>query len=111
MVKSEYMVLAGGCIVCRRCQATSKRTGQQCRSPAVNDKRVCRIHGGLSTGPRTPEGRARCGRKTHGNSTRQARAELSLELQQLAVIEAIALRAGVIDQPSRGRKPGWRKST
>ncbi len=109
MNKSKYMVLAGGRIVCRRCQATSKATGQQCRSPAVSDKRVCRIHGGLSTGPRTPEGRARCGRKTHGNSTRQARAELSRELQELAVIEAIALRAGVIDEPSRGRKPGWRK--
>ena len=109
MVKSEYMVLAGGRIVCRRCQALSKATGQQCRSPAVNDKRVCRIHGGLSTGPRTPEGRARCGRKTHGNSTRQARAELSLELQRLAVIETIALRARLIDTPSRGRKPGWRK--
>ncbi len=111
MNKSKYMVLAGGRIVCRRCQATSKATGQQCRSPAVSDKRVCRIHGGLSTGPRTPEGRARCGRKSHGNSSRKARAELSLELQQLAVIEAIALRAGLIDEPSRGRKPGWRKST
>jgi len=43
----------------RRCQAMSKQTGKRCRQPAVPGKRACRFHGGLSTGPKTPEGKAR----------------------------------------------------
>ena len=31
-------------------------TGRPCRGPAIHGKRRCRLHGGLSTGPRTPEG-------------------------------------------------------
>ncbi len=107
MVESDYIVLASGRIVCRRCQAIIKSTGQQCRSPSMAKDRFCWLH----AKPNAYEWRNRYGRKSHGNSTRDARAELSLELQQLAVIEAIALRAGLIDEPSRGRKPGWRKST
>jgi hypothetical protein len=41
-----------------RCGAKT-RAGGQCRAPAVPDGRRCRMHGGLSTGPRTPEGKAR----------------------------------------------------
>lgn len=106
-----YLFICGRNIACLRCQATSKRTNMQCAAPAMSGKLVCRFHGGRSTGPRTPEGRARCGRRIHGNSTRQARLELSLELQQLAIIESIALQTGVIAEPSRGRKNGWRKLT
>lgn len=38
----------------------------------------CRMHGGPSTGPRTPEGleRSRNARKTHGYYSRRWRAEL-----------------------------------
>ena len=43
----------GGRIRCNQCQAKSKRTGQQCRLPAMTEgKAVCRTHGGLSTGPK-----------------------------------------------------------
>ncbi|MDA0630613.1 MAG: HGGxSTG domain-containing protein, partial [Proteobacteria bacterium] len=38
----------------------SKRTRKQCGAPAMRGKRVCRFHGGLSTGPKSAEGRARC---------------------------------------------------
>ena len=41
-----------------RCGARTKRTGRPCRGPAMRNGR-CRLHGGLSTGPRTPEGLAR----------------------------------------------------
>jgi hypothetical protein len=43
------------------------RAGECCRQPAMRNGR-CRMHGGLSTGPRTVEGRARCAavRRTHG---------------------------------------------
>lgn len=41
-----------------RCGALSRSTGKPCRQPALANGR-CRFHGGLSTGPRTPAGRAR----------------------------------------------------
>lgn len=41
-----------------RCGACT-RAGHPCRSPAMRNGR-CRLHGGLSTGPRTPEGLERC---------------------------------------------------
>ncbi len=43
----------------RRCQARSKRTGKRCLKWACKDRLVCRVHGGLSTGPTTIEGRLR----------------------------------------------------
>jgi hypothetical protein len=40
-----------------RCGARARsRGGQPCQAPAVRGKRRCRMHGGISTGPRTPEG-------------------------------------------------------
>lgn len=35
------------------------RTGAPCKRKPISGKRRCRNHGGLSTGPRTPEGQAR----------------------------------------------------
>src|SRR4051794_31482084 len=40
-----------------QCQAKCKSTGQQCRRSATEGKRVCRVHGGASTGPRKPNTR------------------------------------------------------
>ena len=37
-----------------RCNAKSKRTGNQCRQPVVAGSTKCRLHGGLSTGPKDP---------------------------------------------------------
>lgn len=42
-----------------KCQAKSKRTSEQCGNYAIRGKRVCKFHGGLSTGPKTEEGRQR----------------------------------------------------
>jgi len=42
-----------------RCGARSKRTGKPCRGAAMPNGR-CKLHGGKSTGPRTPEGLAGC---------------------------------------------------
>ncbi len=41
-----------------RCEATTRK-GTPCAMPVVPGKIRCRLHGGLSTGPRTAEGRAR----------------------------------------------------
>jgi hypothetical protein len=62
-----------------RCGAQTRR-GTECLGPAMRGKRRCRMHGGRSAGPRTPEGLERCRRAnwTHGRhsvATRQARAE------------------------------------
>ena len=40
------------------CQATNKQ-GMPCKAFAVAGGRVCRFHGGMSTGPRTPMGKLR----------------------------------------------------
>ena len=49
-----------------RCGALT-RAGQPCLGPAMSNGR-CRMHGGLSTGPKTPEGLARivAARTVHG---------------------------------------------
>lgn len=36
------------------------RSGGSCRKPPLAGKTRCRLHGGLSTGPRTTAGRAKC---------------------------------------------------
>jgi hypothetical protein len=59
-----------------RCGARTRRAdGRPCQAPAIRGKRRCRMHGGLSTGPRTPEGleRSRRARWKHGNYSRAAR--------------------------------------
>jgi hypothetical protein len=40
------------------CGAKTRRA-MTCEAPAVKGRRRCRLHGGLSTGPRTAEGRER----------------------------------------------------
>ncbi|MFZ4744942.1 MAG: HGGxSTG domain-containing protein [Limnohabitans sp.] len=98
----------GGRIQCPQCQATSKRTGQQCKAPALKGKHVCRFHGGMSTGPKTPEGRQRCSKaKTvHGRETASLRNERSLASARLATLEAIGRTLKMIPGfQTVGRKP------
>jgi hypothetical protein len=109
----QTLTTLGGRVTCQRCQAKSKRTKLQCAAPAGKGKTKCRFHGGRSTGPRTEAGTARCGAAhlAHGNSTRQARAELSEELVKLALLEELGRRIGLITGPrSKGRRPGNRKA-
>src|SRR5262245_65953930 len=51
-----------------RCGACSKRTGKACQGAAMPNGR-CKLHGGKSTGPRTPEGleRSRRANWKHGH--------------------------------------------
>ncbi len=42
----------------KRCLAKTRR-GTPCQKAALKGKARCRLHGGLSTGPRTPEGKQR----------------------------------------------------
>jgi hypothetical protein len=56
-----------------RCGART-RSGSACKSPGMSNGR-CRLHGGLSTGPRTPEGleRMRRANTKHGKYTEENR--------------------------------------
>ena len=58
-----------------RCGAKTRR-GTACQCPAMRNGR-CRLHGGLSTGPKTPEGieRIRRAATKHGRSSQAAKAE------------------------------------
>lgn len=99
---------AGGRITCTQCQAQSKRTKQQCRAPAAKGKTRCRFHGGASTGPKTPEGRARCAavKTMHGFETRKTRIERAEGMRRLRELENLAYRLGIMSGPrTPGRKP------
>ena len=98
----------GGRVNCARCQAKSKRTRLQCAAPALKGKRVCKTHGGRSTGPKTEAGRQRCAevRTIHGRETREARTERSLGSARLAVLEAVGHQLGFMSGArTRGPKP------
>jgi hypothetical protein len=41
------------------CDARTKRDGRPCFAAPVPGNTRCKFHGGMSTGPKTPEGRAR----------------------------------------------------
>jgi hypothetical protein len=58
-----------------RCRAR-RRDGGECQAPAMRNGR-CRMHGGLSTGPRTATGleQSRQARWRHGHYSAQAKAE------------------------------------
>jgi len=85
------LTTAGGNIVCRRCNALSKRTKAQCGAPAMQGKTKCKTHGGMSTGPRTDEGKLRCAQaKTiHGNDSRADRQVHRLAMKRLRLYAQI----------------------
>ena len=73
----------------KRCGAKTRK-GPPCQAPAVWSKAKgqpvngrCRMHGGLSTGPKTPEGKVRAlaalelGRKIAGENRRKSAAKKS----------------------------------
>jgi len=109
MSKNFAFKTAGGRILCTQCQATAKSTRRQCQRPATKGKPVCKLHGGKSTGPRTPEGRQRCaeGRLVHGQETTSMRKERRLASARLAVLEMAGHALGFMHgSRTRGRMPG-----
>jgi hypothetical protein len=97
MTDYPVLITAGGRIQCRQCAAKSKRTGVQCRMGVKPDQRVCKFHGGKSTGPKTEAGRKRCAeaKTIHGQETRAARAERKIQIARLQLIEAIGHSLGM----------------
>jgi hypothetical protein len=73
-----------------RCGAHSKRTGRPCKAPAMPNGR-CRMHGGKSTGPRTPEGleRSRKANWKHGGYSAQAIADRRKAAEALRLLRRL----------------------
>lgn len=73
-----------------RCGARCKRSGLACRSPAMRSGR-CRMHGGASTGARTPGGKARCraAPRKHGGRDEAARERARQRGEALQVARAV----------------------
>ena len=93
---------------CPQCTATSKRTGQQCRAPAIKGRTKCHYHGGASTGPKTEAGRQRCAdaKTVHGNERRKTRSERSVAMRELRELEAVGHALGFMTGTfTPGRKP------
>ena len=108
IIKEPYIVLAGGRIRCRRCQALSVRSKEQCKKPALRTHAVCGFHGGKSTGPRTEEGKARIAQAhtIHGNETKAKREERSESSAYMMELEDVAWALDMMTGTrTRGRKP------
>ncbi len=91
-----------------RCTALIKRRDAYCNRPAVSGSARCRGHGGLSTGPRTTEGKAQiaAAKTVHGRETRALRILRSQISHELRRIEDEMYAQGLIHGPRiRGRKP------
>ena len=102
------LILAFGQKLVPRCQATNRR-GEQCLKAAIQNKSVCRNHGGKSTGARTEEGkrRSREANLIHGERSVQGmlRArEDRVRIRQLAdAVRVLGLAANV--KRVRGKWP------
>ena len=88
-----------------RCGARRKRDGKPCCQPAMPNGR-CRVHGGLSTGPRTPEGLERSRRSNwkHGHysaEAKQVRREARQQYRLLRQLIAAGDEDDVLDLISR----------
>lgn len=65
------------------CGAHRKQTGSTCQAPALRNGR-CKMHGGKSTGPKSPEGLARIAEAQRARWQRIAQA-LAYQAQQTAI--------------------------
>ena len=107
---TSTLVTGGGKITCKRCSAKSKRSGEQCKKPALKMSRTqkCEFHGGRSTGPKTADGKARQRAaviKT-GNYTKEAMEDRARSVRVLAGLEDALYVLKMTTMPrSRGRKP------
>ena len=98
MKTDELNITLFGSTVAPRCNARSKRSGEQCCKAAMRGKNVCRMHGGASTGPKTEYGRNRCAeaKTLHGRETREIRKNRDAKLKELRLLEQTMKSLGMI---------------
>lgn len=85
-------------LVAKRCQAFRKRSNDQCGQFALSGKNVCAVHGGRSTGAKTPEGkdRIRLANTTIGTESVVQRVERRKKMRELNKLEAQMRRLGML---------------
>lgn len=109
--KELFLVTAGGQIKCLRCTASSTRTKQQCRKPAlkVSTTQKCQVHGGRPHSKKTLEAIARANTR-HGERTKEAREQYRKDAIFIRQLEAAMRLLSMGDGPRmRGRKPAGYK--
>ncbi len=81
----------------RRCGAKT-RAGGACQNPAIGGRNRCKLHGGKSTGPRTPEGKARsiAAHTKHGRRSRAHVARVKAINAELRRVILECKRAGLL---------------
>ena len=104
------LITAGGRIKCRRCTAKSSRTTEQCKRPAskLSKTSKCSRHGGLSTGPKTKEGkdRIRSAHLKHGRETLEAKAKRSAKSAMFFYLRDLGEHLKMFEpKKNRGKKP------
>jgi hypothetical protein len=104
------LVTAGSKISCLRCTAMSKRSGEQCKKPALKASRTqkCEFHGGRSTGPKTAEGktRQRAAVLKSGYYTKEVMEDKARSMRVLHGLEDAMYVLNMTTMPrTRGRKP------
>ena len=108
---ASLLLTAGGRLVCARCTAKSKRTGEQCGRPAlkVSKTQKCQFHGGRgNSGPKTPEGKARAlaAHTKTGDCSKAARdADAGVSARLLRLEDAMHVLGMSSATRTRGRKP------
>jgi hypothetical protein len=104
------LITGGGQITCARCTAKSKRSGEQCKKPALKTSctQKCQFHGGRSTGPKTQAGkdRQRVAVTKTGAFTKQAAEDRARSMRVLRGLEDAMYVLKMTTMPrTRGRKP------
>jgi len=105
------LITAGGRIKCRRCTAKSSHTKEQCKRPAskLSKTSKCSRHGGMSTGPRSKEGkdRIRAAHLKHGGETLETKAERSAKSVMLRYLTDLGNHCNIYYKKlkTRGRPP------
>ena len=105
------LITAGGRIKCRRCTAKSSHSKEQCKRPAskLSKTSKCSRHGGLSTGPRSKEGkdRIRATHFKHGGETLEAKAERSAKSAMFRYLTDVGNHCNMFYKQlkTRGRPP------
>jgi hypothetical protein len=81
----------------QRCLAKT-RQGKACKNPAIKNRTRCKLHGGLSRGPKTPEGKERAA-AAHTKHGRRSKAHMEKVRQINADLRRVILqgrRAGLL---------------
>lgn len=86
----------------KQCGARARTTGSSCKAKALPNGR-CKLHGGMSTGPKTPEGRQAIAAATKARMFND-------QLQKAKEGFQIWLKNGGRDRLSRLAKQRWKRS-